>query len=91
MYKVFTRISHLPERILRNTTTDLRLPLRELTVGQKASHTGVPRCGNTNWRRLDELRFEFSEPPRSIEVAAHCTAYFLLIGDMILLAVPARS
>ena len=29
------------------------------------------RGRNPNWRRLDELRFEFSEPPRSIEVAVH--------------------
>ena len=29
------------------------------------------RGRNPNWRRLDELRFEFSELPRSIEVTAH--------------------
>ena len=34
-YKMFTRNSHLTERIPRNTTTDLRLPLRKSTVGQK--------------------------------------------------------
>ena len=40
----------------------------------------------------NEVANEFSSsPPLRIEVAAHCTAYFLLIGDMILLAVPARS
>ena len=31
-----------------------------------------------NWRRLDELRFEFSEPPRSIEVAVQSTANYVL-------------
>ena len=36
------------------------------------------RGRNTNWRRLDELRFEFSEPPRSIEVAVHPPSSVLL-------------
>ena len=40
MYKIFTRTSHLIHRVLRNTTTDLRLPW-----DRKTSHTGVPRCG----------------------------------------------
>ena len=45
MYKMFTRNSHFTERILRNATTDLRLPLRKSTLGRKASHTGVRRYG----------------------------------------------
>ena len=36
MYKMFTKNSHLTERNLRNTTTDLRLPWRKSTVGQKS-------------------------------------------------------
>ena len=36
MYKMFTKNSHFTERNLRNTTTDLRLPLRKSTVGQKS-------------------------------------------------------
>ena len=35
MYKMLTKNSHFTERNLRNTTTDLRLPLRKSTVGQK--------------------------------------------------------
>ena len=35
MYKMFTRNSYLTERILRNTTTDLRLPLRKSSMGKK--------------------------------------------------------
>ena len=41
-----------------------------------AIFTGYP-----NWRRLDELRFELSEPPRSIEVAVRSTAYYVLSRD----------
>jgi len=36
MYKMFRRHSHLTERILRKTTTDLKLPLRKSTVGQRS-------------------------------------------------------
>ena len=36
MYKIFTKNSHFTERNLRNTTTDLRLPWRKSTVGQKS-------------------------------------------------------
>ena len=35
MYNMFTKNSNLSERNLRNTTTDLRLPLRKSTAGQK--------------------------------------------------------
>ena len=35
IYKMFTRNSHLTERILRNTTTDLRLPLRKIKFGEE--------------------------------------------------------
>ena len=48
MYKMFTRNSHLTERILRNTTINLRLPLTKSTVGQKSfsyREAKVPRCG----------------------------------------------
>ena len=46
MLNMFTKNSQLSERNLRNTTTDLRLPLRKSTAGRKkASHTEVPRCG----------------------------------------------
>ena len=48
MYKMFTRNSLLTERILRNTTSNLRLPLRKSTVGQKSfsyRQAKVPRCG----------------------------------------------
>ena len=44
-----------------------------------------------NWRRLDELRFEFSEPPRSIKVAVQSTANYVLTRDIFLLAIPTRS
>ena len=36
MYKMFTKNSHFTERNLRNTTTELRLPWRKSTVGQKS-------------------------------------------------------
>ena len=45
MHNMFTKNSQLSERNLRNTATDLRLPLRKSTAGRKASHTEVPRCG----------------------------------------------
>ena len=45
MHNMCTKNSQLSERNLRNTTTDLRLPLRHSTAGRKASHTEVPRCG----------------------------------------------
>ena len=35
MYKMFIKYSHLTERILRNTTTYGRLPLKKSTLGQK--------------------------------------------------------
>ena len=38
--------------------------------------------GNPNWRRLDELRFEFSEPPLRIEVAVHSTVNYVLTRDI---------
>ena len=49
------------------------------------------RQRNLNWRRPDELRFEFSEPPRSIEVAVQSTANYVLTRDIFLLAIPTRS
>ena len=36
LYKMFAKNSHFTERNLRNTTTDLRLPLRKSNVGQKS-------------------------------------------------------
>ena len=36
MVNMFTNNSQLSERNLRNTTTDLRLPLRKSTAGQKS-------------------------------------------------------
>ena len=46
MNTMFTKASHFTERNLPNTATGLRLPLRNFTdYGQKASLTGVPRCG----------------------------------------------
>ena len=45
---------------------------KEISCAMRSDLDAKRRRGrNTNWRRLDELRFEFSEPPRSIEVAAH--------------------
>ena len=52
---------------------------------------GGIKCGNLNWRKLDELRFEFSEPPRSIEVTVQSTANYVLTRDIFLLAIPTRS
>ena len=36
--------------------------------------------------RVTEKEFSSSSPPLCIKVAAHCTVYFLLTRDMILLA-----
>ena len=36
MYNIITKNSHFSEHNLRNTTTDLRLPLRKSTMGQKS-------------------------------------------------------
>ena len=64
----------------------------QLAVLCTASLDAKRRRGrNLNWRRLDELRFEFPEPPRSIEVAVHSTANCVLTRDIFLLAIPTRS
>ena len=36
MHKMFTKKSPFTERSLRNTPTDIRIPLRKSTVGQKS-------------------------------------------------------
>ena len=56
MYKMFTRNSHLKERILRNTTTYLRLPWRKSPVGQKSFSYMGARVWNSLSAECKEAR-----------------------------------
>ena len=65
--------------------------LVKYVLNNRAVFTTVAR-GNPNWRSLGELRLEFFEPPRSIEIAVRGTAcYYVLSRDAFLLAIPTRS
>ena len=56
MYDMFTKNSHFIERNLRNTTTDLRLPLRKSTVVQKSFSYRVVRVWNSLSTECKETR-----------------------------------